>query len=58
MRYWNGLKFGDYVMYHKKVYSVIKLYEKNNQRLCDLISTIDKITLKGISVYDCEKVPD
>ena len=57
MRVWNGLNVNDKVKYKDKEYIVKELYEKNNYKLCKLI-TIDEETniLEGISVKECEKL--
>lgn len=54
MRHWNGLKINDKVLYHKGEYILLKLYENNGKKVCDLhpIAPNGK-DLKEISIYDC-----
>lgn len=37
MRIWNGLAINDRVIYQGNTCVVTKLYEENDQRLCDLM---------------------
>ena len=53
MRLWNGLKLNDIIKYHEMVYRVIKLYELDNKRVCDLQSLSDNKVINAISVYEC-----
>ena len=58
MRIWNGLNVNDNVIYKNKEYRVARLYESDNEKLCDLIyyeENNEKI-LTGISVKECEKM--
>lgn len=54
MRHWNGSKINDKVLYHKGEYILLKLYENNGKKVCDLrpIAPNGK-DLKEISIYDC-----
>lgn len=54
MRQWNGLRINDKVLYHELEYLLLKLYEYNGKKFCDLQPlTKERETLKGISIYDC-----
>jgi len=58
MRIWNGLNVNDNVIYKNKEYRVERLYESDNEKLCDLIyyeENNEKI-VTGISVKECEKM--
>jgi len=55
MRIWNGLNINDKVIYKGNIYIVSKLYEENEKRLCNLLSTEKNNDLKGIIVYECIK---
>jgi len=58
MRIWNGLNVNDNVIYKNKEYRVARLYESDNEKLCDLIyyeENNEKI-VTGISVKECEKM--
>lgn len=57
MRIWNGLRLNDIVIYNNKKYIIKKIYDNENKRVCDLatLEELDKITLHGISVYECIK---
>lgn len=58
MRIWNGLNVNDNVIYKDKEYRVARLYESDNEKLCDLIyyeENNEKI-LTGILVKECEKI--
>lgn len=56
MRIWNGLRIGDIVLYKGFKYYIIKLYEIENKRVCDLknYDTGEKI-LTQINIYECMK---
>ena len=58
MRKWNGLIINDRVMYNNTEYLLIKLYVENDKKFCDLMSLHDKKELKGISIYECNRVKD
>lgn len=53
MRHWNGLKINDKVLYHKKEYILLKLYENSEKKVCDLRPIAPGKDLKEISIYDC-----
>lgn len=57
MRIWNGLRLNNIIIYNNKKYIIKKLYDEDNKRVCDLatLDEPDKITLQGISVYECIK---
>ena len=56
MRIWNGLRIGDIVLYKGFKYYIIKLYEIENKRVCDLkkYDTSEKILIQ-INIYECTK---
>lgn len=56
MRIWNGLRIGDIVLYKGFKYYIIKLYEIENKRVCDLkdYETGENILI-GIDIYGCMK---
>lgn len=56
MRIWNGLRIGDIVLYKGFKYYIIKLYEIENKRVCDLkkYDNGEKILIQ-INIYECTK---
>lgn len=58
MRIWNGLNVNDSVIYKNKEYRVTRLYELDNEKLCDLIYLEEnqEKTLTRILVKECEKI--
>ena len=56
MRIWNGLRIGDIVLYKGFKYYIIKLYEIENKRVCDLkkYDTGEKILIQIRRNYEKE----
>lgn len=56
MRIWNGLRIGDIVTYNGNRYCIIKLYEIENKKVCDLQDyKTGETVLKEIIISECIK---